>query len=442
MKNRPSLEEITAIAEEAYIFAFPLLENYRTMNRLTGSHLPDSQRRSFNTLRHAAGLLGPEFKNIVAPNNDTMYSSSWLDLENDPLVLSIPDIPDRRYHVFQMVNMYNHNFGYVGSRTTGHEAGDYMIVNHDWEGILPDGINRVFKSETRFVFLLGRTLVEGTEDVANVKTIQQGYRLRSLDNFSNGKNSYQPPLPELVPYDAEKGRSVEFITYLNLILGNAAIHPDEAAMIKGFGSIGVEPGKTFCRDSLSAEEIGAIEKGITQALEKIDHQCKNLSKTVNGWNSLVDSHGPREVMGGRYLVNAAGAKMGLYGNDKEEAANFFAYSDEEGFSLDGKRSYVLHFTAEQFPPVNAFWSITMYRMPEILLVANPIDRYSIGDRTRNLRYEQDGSLQIYISHSSPGPEKESNWLPAPEGPFILALRCYLPDQIRFRGYHPPAVKVN
>ena len=438
--KQSSLEELAILAEEAYIFAYPILENFRTMDRLAGSNTPESRRRSFNTLRHTSQLLGPEFKNIVAPNNDTLYSSTWLDLKDEPLVLSVPAIPNQRYYVFQMVNMYNHNFGYVGARTTGYSAGDYLITGYDWHGEIPSGIQQVFRCETRFAFLLGRTLVDGPEDLEQVQAVQAGYGLQPLSEYLGQSAAISSVERQVMPFDKDKAVSVRFINYLNYILENALIHPDEADMIRQFSAIGIGQANAFDHRVMSTHETEAIERGVSNALEKISQKVKEIGKQTNGWRSLVDSHGSRKVMAGRYLINAAGAMVGLYGNDKEEAANFSAFVDEEGHDLDAtEQDYIIRFDRDQLPPVNAFWSITMYRPPEILLVENPINRYSIGDRTPTLKYGSDGSLEIYLQHESPGGDRISNWLPAPPGPFMLALRCYLPDENRFPKYKPPGI---
>jgi hypothetical protein len=434
-------EPIVALAEEAYIFAFPMLENYRTMDRTTGSGAPYGKRRCFNTLYHAENLLGPDFKGIVAPNNDTLYSSSWLDLDSGPLVLSVPDIPRQRYFVFQMVNMYNHNFGYIGTRTTGSDAADYLIAGYRWKGPVPAGIRKVFRSESRFAFLLGRTLVAGPDDLDRVRTIQRGYRLRTLDEYLGREGGASKAERSLPPYEPEKAQTAAFIGLLNFILGQAAIHPDDQPLLDRLAAIGLNPGSPFDHHRLSPEMNAAIETGIRQANQKIAEKVKAINRRVNGWSSLVGSHGPRAVLSRRYLINAAGAKAGLYGNDKEEASNFVAFVDETGADLDGsKHTYRLHFDAGRLPPVNGFWSITLYRLPEILLVHNPIDRYAIGDRTPGVQYGRDGSLDIYLQHPAPAPEQASNWLPCPEGPFAVALRCYLPDETAFKTYFPPGIQ--
>ncbi|MFH2132681.1 MAG: DUF1254 domain-containing protein [bacterium] len=439
--RHPDLSEITRTAEEAYIFAYPILENYRTMDRVTGLNTPAEMRRAFNTLRHTDKLLGPDFKNIVAPNNDTLYSSSWLDLKQGPLVLSVPEIPDRRYYVFQLVNLYNHNFGYIGARTTGYEPGNYLITGYDWQGTVPEGIRQVFPSESRFAFLLGRTLVDGPGDLEKVRAIQKGYRLQSLDQYLGHPPAPQPPDRQVRPWEPEKAQTADFIDALNYVLGNARIHPDEAAMINRFSLIGIEPGKPFDGSALPGDVTAAIETGIHQALDRIKQKVQAIGRKVNGWNSMAGSHGPREVMAGRYLVNAAGAMAGLYGNDEAEASNFVAFLDGAGNPLDGTENrYTLRFETGQLPPVHAFWSITMYRLPEILLVHNPIERYAVGDRDRELHYGDDGSLEILLQHESPEANRVSNWLPTPPGPFALALRCYLPDQDRFPTYEPPGIQ--
>ena len=440
-KTTAEMKEIASLAEEAYVFALPMLENLKTMDRIAGPDAPSRAPRKFNTLLSNSKLLGPEFKKIVAPNNDTVYSSTWLDLSREPLVLSVPDIPDQRYYVFQMVNMYNYNFGYIGARTTGFSRGNYLIAEQGWTGEVPASIDKVFRSETRFVFLFGRTLIDGPEDVERLKAVQKGYSLAPLSRYLGKPLPEDPPDPVFPRYDAGKASSPDFIAYLNFILGNALIHPDDRPLLDRFAKIGVGPGKPFSGKDLSEAMREAIQKGIADGKEKISKKGVELGKKVNGWTTLADSHGPREIMGKKRLVNAVGAAVALYGNDKEEANNYTCSADVNGNPLDGlKTKYVLRFEKDHLPPVKAFWSITMYEPPLLTMVENPIRRYSIGDRTKGLVYGEDGSLTIYIQHESPGPEKESNWLPCPAGPFVLALRNYWPDMERFPLFVPPSVR--
>jgi hypothetical protein len=435
------VEAIEALTEEAFIYAFPMLENLKTMDRIAGPKAPSKTKRRFNTLLSNTKLLGPEFTKIVAPNNDTVYSSTWVDLAPEPLVLTVPDIPDRRYYVFQMVNLYNHNFGYAGSRTTGTSKASFLIVGHDWDGPVPESIQKVFRSETRFAFLCGRTLIDGPEDVENVRAIQKGYVLTPLSQYLGEPVKEEPTDPVFPAYDAEKAGSPDFISYLNFILGNSLIHSDDRPLVDKLTKIGVGPGKPFSSQNLSGETLEGMRKGIARATEKIREAAQGLGIKVNGWSTLADSHGPREVMGKRPLINAAGAAIGLYGNDKEEANNYTCSTERNGEKLDGSvANYVLRFEKGHLPPVKAFWSITLYQPPLIQMVENPIKRYSIGDRTRGLTYEEDGALTLYIQHKTPGLEKESNWLPCPDGPFMLALRNYWPDEERFSSFIPPDVR--
>jgi hypothetical protein len=433
----PSSDALERLAEEAYVAAVPWLENYKTLDRMVRS-----TRRRLNELVHNDQLLGPEFTQIVAPNNDTLYSSAWLDLSGGPLVLATAGVPDGRYWSFQLVDAWNFNFGYVGTRTTGDGPGHSLIHGPGWAGEVPPGIDRVFPSESRFVFLLGRTLVDGPKDVENVKAIQAGYRLMPLAAFL-GAGAEPPALAPFdgPPWDAERARTADFVAYANWILGQAAIHPDDAERIRSFAPLGLEPGASFDAKALAPNVRDAIERGMRRGHEAIDREIRTMRQSVNGWSSLVHAHGPRSVMAHRPLANAAGAREGLYGNDKEEARNFVAYLDEFGRPLDGRaHRYALRLEPGELPPVHAFWSMTMYRLPEILLVANPIDRYSIGDRTRALRSDPDGALEILVQHMSPGAAREANWLPAPDGRFAIALRSYLPDLSRFERFRPPAVR--
>lgn len=436
-----------ALAHEAYIFAFPMVENYKTMFAQALAAQSPYYRAPFNQFAHSQKLLGPEFKNIVRPNNDTMYSAVWLDLRAEPLVLCVPAIPDR-YYSFQLVDMYTFDYAYIGTRATGTAAGSYLLTNAEWSGETPAGIAQVFRSEGNFVFCLGRTAVSDEADLPNVLAIQQQYKLEPLSAFLSQPAPTAALHIAFPPYNSDAAHSLAFIPYFNFLLGQVAIHPSEVELIGKFGRIGIGANRAFDPAALDAEMRDALNAGVAAALDEIKGMGPKLGVRKNGWTLTGPIFGSRDelqAMGNiasKYAVRAAAAFYGLYGNPAQEAYYPTAMLDAGNNPLDGAaHNYVLKFAPDAMPQVNAFWSMTMYNLPEQLMVENPIRRYSIGDRTKGLQYNADGSLEIYIQHESPDKELESNWLPAPDGQFSVTMRMYLP---KFTGhdflYAPPGIR--
>jgi hypothetical protein len=431
-------QDVRDIAKEAYIFAYPMLENYKTMYIQAVDESSPAYQAPFNQFHHFRHLLGPEYTDIVAPNNDTLYSMAWLDLGAEPVILSLPDFGSR-YFVVQLVDMYTHNIEYIGARTTGYQGGVFLIAGPDWAGDAPEGVDGVRRSETRFVFVLERTAVAGKKDVANVTALQDQFRLTPLSAWLDQPSPPPAPTPDFPPYDETKAQGVEFIGYFNFLMQYAAIHPTEEALFEKFARIGIGPGRAFDPDALDPAIRQAIAEGAAEGLAAIKEASMKVGREVNNWTLIGEGFGYRSMMQGKYLLRAAAGMRGLYGNNPEEAYNFMGTKDADGDPLDAsKHSYSIHFDTP--PPVKAFWSISMYKLPETLFVENPLRRYTIGDRTPGMEYGEDGSLDIYIQHESPGPEKESNWLPAPNGPFMLGLRIYWPEQVVLDGeWKPPFI---
>ena len=434
-----SVQEAKQLAEEAYIFAFSMLENYKTMYvQAVDENLP-TFRAPFNQFFHMRQLLGPEFTEVVGPNNDTLYSLAWLDLGREPVVLSLPDF-DERYYVIQIVDMYTFNVEYIGARATGYQAAKYLFAGPGWDGSTPEGIDGVRRTEGRFMFLLGRTAVSGVEDVPAVTALQDQFDLMPLSAYLGQPVPDPAPSLNFPPYDPRKAASIGFIDYFNFLLGQLDPGQDERPLLKKWAQIGVQPGEPFDPETLEAEIRQAVAEGVAAAHEKIKAESLQVGRNVNNWTLIGEGFGYRSMVGGKDLLRAAANMVGLYGNNPEEAYNFGATKDGDGEPLDAsKHNYVIHF--ETPPPVKAFWSVTMYKLPTPLFVANPIKRYSIGDRTPGFEPNEDGSMTIYLQHESPGPEKEANWLPAPDGPFALSLRIYWPEQEILDGeWEPSAIK--
>ncbi len=436
-------ETKTIIAEEAYIFAYPMLEHYKMMFAMAMYPESGAYTAQFNVLYNNPKLNGPQDTIIVRPNNDTFYSGVWFDLSAQPQLLKVPAITNGRYYSFQIIDMYTYNIDYIGSRKTGNGVGVYMFAGPDWKGEVPKGINKVIKSEGNYLLALGRTQVFGPDDVDNAQAVMSGYKVESLGQYLvQNVEMKTSPLLNLPLYNPQKISDANFITYFNALMAQSKIHPEEEELFDKFAKIGIEPGKIFNPDDFDPEIIEAINDGIKSGMEKIKEESMKLGRRQNGWQLIAGAFGTREAMKGKYLTRASAAYFGLWGNDLEEAFYPETTLDADGEELDcSKHNYIVHFNANEIPPVKAFWSLTMYKLPEQLLIENEINRYVIGSATKELKYNNDGSLDIYIQKDNPGKEKESNWLPAHNGKFSLQARMYWPKPEALSPlYVPPAVQ--
>ena len=374
---------------------------------------------------------------------------AWLDLRTEPMVLSLPSNVDR-YFSMQMVDGYTFNFCILGIRKNS--SGNFLIAGPNWEGKVPPGFDpqKVLTSESEYVLLLGRTEVNGKRDLPHAWAIQQKYGLVPLSVFLGGPQI--PPLPEpaFLPFSANPDDlkdATYFFNRANFIMSYIAIYPTEASIFENFSKIGIEPGKTFPPASMDNITLQAIQEGLLQGDALINAALAGLGTDApppNGWSVHVDPppFGNRSVMQGRYLARACGARVGLYGLDPAEAFYPRSTADETGEAYDARKyNYVMKFSANgtSLPNVHAFWSLSMYNNNNFF-VPNVDDKYSIGDRTEGLVYEDDGkSLTIYIQQTEPSQGKP-NWLPAPDGLFNLVLRLYWPDDSMLSPpYIPPAV---
>lgn len=416
------------IAAEAYIYAYAPIWSYNTWYKQAVDASAPEYIGGFNVFKHYSEAFTPDNKDIVTPNNDTPYSWATLDLRAEPIVLSVPAVPEDRYYVMQLIDLFTFNFGYVGVRATGNEAGSYLIAGPGWKGDTPTGITKVINSETDIAVILGRTQLNGPEDVEAVKAIQAQYRLEPLSKFL-GRPLPQAALPLDFPKpDLAKEQTHDFIGYLNFLLMLAQPpHASETELMQRFGEIGIGPGKPWDASKVDPALLAAIDEGIAKA--KADFKATS-DKTLSS-NGLF---GSRDFMKDNYMTRAIGAEKGLYGNSVEEAW----YG---GFIGDGTKPSQLSFPAGQLPPAKYFWSLTLYTLPDRLLYANEIGRYSIGDRTKGLVYNPDKSLTIYLGHEPPAGEKAANWLPTPAAPYSLVGRIYGPSQEAMDGkWHLPKLE--
>jgi hypothetical protein len=418
--------ETKAIAEEAFIYGLPLVMNYAVMYEYAVDKKSSQFKAPFNGIYNMHRVATYKDTAIITPNSDTPYSMAWLDLRAEPMVLSVPAVPKERYYSVQLTDGNTYNFGYIGSRATGPEAGDYMVVGPGWKGETPPGIKKVFSSTTPFAFAIFRTQLFNPADRPDVAKVQAGYKAQPLSAFL--KQSAPPAAPKIkfLPATSEKVKD-NFFEYLDFALQFVPLSPEDKDVRAKIAKIGVGAGKTFEFKNLSPEQKAAIMEGMKAGDDKVTKFLASGVKNVNGWN-IGSFFGDRAFYNGDWLKRAGAAKGGIYGNDAVEAVYPFTRTDEKGETLDGsKNKYTLTFPAGQLPPVNSFWSVTMYDGKSQLLIKNPINRYLLNSpMLPGMKKNADGSLTLYIQKDSPGADKEANWLPAPNDTIYLVMRLYWP----------------
>jgi len=423
----PGIAEVKAIAEEAYIYGFPMIAAYKAMYEFNVDKSSSQYKAPFNVIWNDSKTFTPKDTAIVTPNADTPYSLLQADLRAEPIVLCVPEVEKDRYYSVQLVDLYSFNYGYIGSRTTGNGTGCYLVAGPRWKGEAPAGIAKTFRSETEFSLVIYRTQLFNSADIDNVKKIQAGYKVQTLSAFLNQPAPPAPPSIEFPKFVGEEPFKTEFPAYFDFLLQFAPEVPEEKALRAKFASIGIGPGKKFDFKDLSPEHKAAVGLAIKEGFDKIDQAVGTIGKKINGWN-ISSAFGDRDFFKGDWLLRAAAAKAGIYGNDAVEAMYPLTREDGKGQPLDGsKHKYTLTFAKGEFPPVNAFWSVTMYDGKTQLLIENPINRYLINSpMLPGLKKNPDGSLTLYIQKDSPGKARESNWLPAPDGPIYMVMRLYWP----------------
>jgi len=435
--------EARAIAKEAYIYGFPMVDHYRIQYSYFQDKSDPNYKTSWNQLINIPRVYTPEDTAIQTPNSDTPYSFIGMDLRTEPMVITVPKIDKKRYFSVQLIDAYTHNFAYIGSRTTGNDGGNYLIAGPNWKGKTPKGVKKVIRSETEFVFGGFRTQLFNPADLGNVKKVQAGYEAQPLSAFL-GKPSPKgaPAIDFIKPLTPEAQRtSIEFYNILDFVLQFCPTVPSEKELMARFARIGVGAGKTFDASKLSPEMRTAIEQGMADALAEFAQLQKRIEKKEVTSGQMF---GTREFLENNYMHRMAGAVNGIYGNSRDEAIYPLLALDNEGQKPEGSKNYILRFEPGQLPPVNAFWSMTMYRMPEILLVDNPIDRYLLNSTMMDeFSINDDGSLTLLIQRDAPEGGWDSNWLPAPDGPFYMVMRLYGPEAAALDGAWtpPPAVHV-
>ena len=437
------LTEIRAIAKDAYIYGSPMVDSYRIQYAYFIDPKNPEYKKPWNQLSNIPRVYTPEDKAVQTPNSDTPYSTVGLDLRAEPMVLTVPEVEKGRYFSIQLVDQYTFNFAYIGSRSTGNGGGTFLVAGPNWQGETPEDITKVFRAETEFVLAIYRTQLFNPDDLDNVKQIQSQYQVQPLSEFLAGTApKAAPPIDYIKPLTPQEQKtSVEFFNILNFVLQFCPVAPSEADLRERFAKIGVGAGMTLDTDALSPDVKTALEQGMADAWTAL----ADLQKQIDaGEVTSGDLFGTREYLQGNYLYRMAGAVLGIYGNSKDEAMYPMYMLDASGEKLNGANQYALHFAPGHLPPVNAFWSLTMYELPASLLVANSINRYLINSpMLPQLQKDADGGVTLYIQHESPGADKEANWLPAPAGQLFCALRMYWPKEEALSGSwtQPPLEKV-
>jgi hypothetical protein len=422
----PGIVETKAIAEEAFIYGLPLVMNYAVMQEFAVDEKSDQFKATFNEIKNERHVATPADTAVITPNSDTPYSICWMDLRAEPMVVSVPAVEKDRYYAVQLIDGNTYNYGYIGSRATGSEAGDYLVVGPDWKGEKPAGIKQVFTSTTPFAFTLFRTQLFNADDMPAVEKVQDGYKAQPLSTFLKQPATPAAPKIDFLPATTA-GIKANFYEYLDAALQFVPVTPADKDIRAKLATIGIGPGKTFDFKELSLEHKAAVLLGMKEGDAKVDKFLSSGMKNINGWN-VGAFFGDAEFYQGDWLMRAAAAKGGIYGNDAIEATYPYTRVDAKGETLDGaKHNYTITFPAGELPPVNAFWSVTMYDGKSQLLIKNPINRYLINSpMLSGMKKNDDGSLTLYLQKDNPGADKESNWLPAPDDTIYLVMRLYWP----------------
>ena len=427
--------DATSLAKEAYEFGAALLLTSIQADYIAQVTEPTGLRAPANQFGHGRAFVDASDRTVVGFNVDNLYSFAVVDVSDEPMVLSIPEMGDR-YWIMQVIDAWNGVPAAPGSRSHGGKGGVFLLTSPSFSGDVPDGMEEI-RCPTGVTMLAGRTYCSGPDDYAAVNALQDECRLTPLSQWKDGVfarmgEMYEPPsfVPlregvdgETLVTDQFMGLSAgQFYRKLNaLLVGNPGSAPD-APVLERLKTIGIGPGIDFELSDFPARVQAAIEVGYQLGRVEVMKAAQSLGEEVNGWSLTYDMG----RFGTKYAYRAAWTLVGIGGNLMEDAFYPTTTFDSDGDDLVGANRYELTFAASEIPPASAFWSLTMYD-DEAYLVPNELDRYAVGDRT-SFDYGPDGSLTIYMQHENPGPDKEANWLPTPEGEFRLALRLYVPDK--------------
>ena len=436
-----SEQDAHSIGVTAYLYFYSLVTMDITRKQLTNATKVDGIHAPMNTFANIPEFPSADMKVVVRPNFDTLYSSAWLDLTKEPMIVSVPDTGGR-YYLLPMLDMWTDVFASPGWRTTGTQAGDYAVVPPGWSGTMPAGVVRI-DAPTPYVWIIGRTKTDGPPDYDAVHKVQAGYKVTPMSQWGKaaepvagavdpGIDMKTPPKTQVDTMPADK-----FFAYAAEILKLHPPHVTDQPIIAQMKRIGIERGKSFEIDKLDPAIKTALTSVPQDALNLMAWKVRSLARVANGWSMNTDTMG---VYGNYYLKRAIVTQLGLGANLPEDAIYPLNLADETGKPLDGASAYVLHFEKGATPPVSAFWSVTLYDN-DGFQVANSLNRFAVSS-WMPFKFNSDGSLDLYFQNASPGADKEANWLPAPKGPFNLTMRLYAPksDALTGRWNPPPVMK--
>ena len=453
--DEPSLTETEAktIAKEAYIYGFPMVVNYKAMHTYVLDETSPEYKAPFNQLDCEARLFTPADRAVVTPNADTPYCMFWGDMRVEPLVLTVPEIEPDRFYQVQLIDLYTHNFAYVSTIATGNEAGSYLIAGPGWDGETPEGIRAGIPSETGFVFAVIRTQLFGPDDLPRVKEIQDGYSFQPLSVFLGTEPPTAPPPIDFPAWREGAQFDGGSFDYIDFMLSHVEPAPDEAELFERFAMIGLGTDAQFDIGAFPPEIAAAIAAGAKEGFEAMEEFQAEASddplasaKIFGTREFLQESARKNYGLSDFYMIRALAAHMGLYGNSGTEAIypTYLVDADHQPLNA-AENDYRITFAEGKLPPVKAFWSLTMYDGATQLFIENPLDRYLLNSTMmEQYSLEADGSLVLYVQKDSPGPDREANWLPAPDGFFYIVLRLYGPEQTALEGEWtpPPAEKAD
>jgi hypothetical protein len=435
----PSPEEAQAIAQEAYIYLYPLITMDVTRKQLINTDPKVNPIGGpMNAFTNIRAFPTAEMRAVVRPNFDTLYSSAWLDLTGGPVVVSTADTGGR-YFLLPMLDMWTDVFAVPGKRTNGTGAASFAVVPPGWTGTLPEGVERI-NAPTPYVWIIGRTQTNGVKDYAAVHKVQDGYKITALADWGKTPPKVEQKIDPSVdtktePLEQVNGMAAaDYFKYGAELMKQNPPHITDWSIIARMKRIGLEPGKSFDSGKVDA---AILARGAADGLKLMKDKMPTLARVVNGWQMNTDTVG---VYGDYYLKRAIVAMAGLGANQPEDAIYPLAVADADGKPITAENNYVLRFSKDNLPPENAFWSLTMYDA-EGYQVANPLNRFALGS-LHDMKFNADGSLDIYVQNQNPGPDKEANWLPAPKsGALGLTLRLYAPKQQALDGrWNPPPIR--
>jgi hypothetical protein len=427
-------DDLRTLSYEATLYFYPLVT--MDITRLQVINAPAGTKPGFgppNEFHHFRAFPTADFRTVVRPNFDTLYSSAFLDLTAGPVILHAPDTEDR-YYMLPLIDMWTDVFANPGKRTTGTDAKDFVVTGPGYTGELPDGLPLI-AAPTPHVWIIGRTQTNGPADYDAVHKVQDGYSITPVGETPQhvvdpDYDTTTEPLKTV-----NNMNTADFFAYAADLLAVNPPHPTDFSQLARIANLGIVAGEPFDASRFSAEELAEIDAGRAAALQDMLAALNTLGTNVDGWTTFTETMG---VYGNYYFKRAVVTLIGLGANPAEDAVYPLLTADADGNPVAGENDYVIHFAADKLPPAYAFWSVTMYDA-EGFQVANELDRFAIGDRDR-LTYNADGSLDLYLQHANPGPERESNWLPAPLGPLGVTMRLYAPKREVLDGrWHPPAV---